>query len=55
VTCVCAVAEAGIVVMGGDSALSNEDGDRTLRSPKLFERRGLLFGVSGEMRVGQLS
>ncbi len=42
------------VVMGGDSAMTNEEGDRTLRSPKVFERRGLLFGVSGEMRVGQL-
>ena len=40
--------------MGGDSAVSNEDGDRTLRSPKVFERGGFLFGVSGEMRVGQL-
>ncbi len=54
VTCVCAVSEGGVVVMGGDSAASDEDGDRTLRAPKVFERRGVLFGVSGEARVGQL-
>ena len=53
-TCVCAVADGGRVVMGGDSAVSSEDGDRTLQAPKVFERAGLLFGVSGEMRVGQL-
>ncbi len=41
-------------MIGGDSALTTEDGDRILRSPKVFERGGLLFGVSGEMRVGQL-
>lgn len=41
-------------MMGGDSAASNEDGDQTLRSPKVFERRAMLFGVSGEMRIGQL-
>lgn len=40
--------------MGGDSAVSSEDGDRTLESPKVFERAGLLLGVSGEMRVAQL-
>lgn len=54
VTCICAVAEVDTVVMGGDCAASNEDGDRTLRSPKVFERRSILFGVSGEMRIGQL-
>lgn len=46
--------DGATVVMGGDSALSNEEGDRTLRSPKVFERQGMLFGVSGEMRVAQL-
>ena len=40
--------------MGGDSAVSSENGDRRLRSPKVFQRDGLLFGISGEMRVGQL-
>ena len=40
--------------MGGDSATSNDEGDRRLRSPKVFEQGGLLVGVSGEMRVGQL-
>src|SRR5580658_7796164 len=53
-TCICAVAGDGKVVMGGDSAVSSEDGDRSLRSPKVFERDGLLFGVSGELRAGQL-
>lgn len=51
---ICAVADGSGVVMGGDSAASNEEGDRTLRTPKVFERRGLLFGSSGEMRIGQL-
>jgi hypothetical protein len=54
VTCVCAVADGASVLMGGDSAMTNGDGDQTLRSPKVFERSGLLFGVSGEMRIGQL-
>ena len=40
--------------MGGDSAMTSEDGDQTLRSPKVFLRQGLLFGFSGEARVGQL-
>lgn len=53
-TCVCAVADGVTVVMGGDSAATNEDGDRTLRSAKVFERRAMLFGVSGELRIGQL-
>jgi hypothetical protein len=35
--------------MGGDSATSNDEGDRSLRSPKVFERQGLLFGISGEL------
>jgi hypothetical protein len=53
-TCICSVTDNGTVVMGGDSATSNDEGDRSLRSPKVFERRGLLFGISGELRVGQL-
>ena len=53
-TCICAVAGSGTVVLGGDSALSSEDGDRTLRSPKVFQRHGMLFGASGEMRIAQL-
>jgi hypothetical protein len=48
------VADAGVVVMGGDSAWSDDVGDRSLRSPKVFERGGLLFGASGVMRIGQL-
>lgn len=40
--------------MGGDSAMTNEDGDQSQRSPKVFERNGLLFGITGEMRVAQL-
>jgi hypothetical protein len=40
--------------MGGDSATSTDEGDRTLRSPKVFECGGLLFGVAGEARIGQL-
>lgn len=40
--------------MGGDSARTSADGDQTLRSPKIFERRGLLFGFSGEARIIQL-
>jgi hypothetical protein len=42
------------VVLGGDSALITESGDRSIGQPKVFERDGLLFGSSGEMRVGQL-
>jgi hypothetical protein len=53
-TCVCAVTDGSTVVMGGDSATSNDEGDRRLVSPKVFEQGGLLFGVSGELRVGQL-
>jgi len=53
-TCVCGVTDGQTVVMGGDSAMSNEDGDVTVCSPKVFERGGMLFGVSGESRVGQL-
>jgi len=45
------VAEDELVVMGGDSAMTSEDGDQTQRSPKVFERNGLLFGVAGEMRL----
>ncbi len=40
--------------MGGDSAVSGESGDRSLREPKVFERRGVLFGTSGELRTAQL-
>lgn len=53
-TCICAVTDGNEVVMGGDSAMSDEDGDRSLRSPKVFEKQSMLFGVSGEMRIGQL-
>jgi hypothetical protein len=41
--------------MGADSATSTEDGDRSIqRLAKVFTRNGMLFGCSGEMRVGQL-
>jgi hypothetical protein len=39
--------------MGGDSAMTSDGGVQSLRSPKVFERNGLLFGVTGEMRVAQ--
>jgi hypothetical protein len=41
-------------LLGGDSALTTESGDRSIGQPKVFERDGLLFGVSGEIRVAQL-
>jgi len=34
--------------------MTTEDGDQTLRTPKVFKQQGLLFGASGEMRIAQL-
>src|SRR5215472_2965510 len=53
-TCVCGVTDGAHLVIGGDSARSTSDGERDLVRPKVFERAGMLFGSSGELRTRQL-
>lgn len=53
-TCIAAWVEKGVITMGGDSAGVNDRQDLQLRKDtKVFQREGLLIGVSGSWRVCQ--
>jgi hypothetical protein len=54
VTCICGVADGTLVVIGGDSASSNEGHIDIDAGPKVFQKGELLIGGSGVGRVGQL-
>lgn len=54
-TCIVGIAEDGVVYLGGDSAISTEDGAIFVaRKPKVFRRGPLVIGVTGGIRVDQL-
>jgi ATP-dependent protease HslVU (ClpYQ) peptidase subunit len=54
-TCVLAIAQGGRVVMGGDSALTDDDFNQSsMAETKVFVKGDFLIGGSGSARGGQL-
>ncbi len=53
-TVVIAETEQGIITMAADSAATNGDEIYTLKTPKVFQRDGYLFGHCGCYRIGQI-
>jgi len=55
VTCVLAIAQGGRVIMGGDSALTDDDMNQSsMAETKVFHKGEFLIGGSGSARGGQL-
>lgn len=57
VTCIAAVADGGIVYMGGDSAGITDDSVLSLgigSESKIWEKDGILFGCCGSFRMSQV-
>jgi hypothetical protein len=62
VTCICAIIENGVPHFAADSLLVSVPGSpfsvkgsQTIRrEPKVFQNNGLLFGIAGSARMGQL-
>lgn len=53
-TCIVAIVERGIIYLGGDS-ISVKDYHKTLnRDSKIFQRKGILIGTSGSVRMRNL-
>lgn len=53
-TCIVAIKQDNLIILGGDSAASGGNRIVSRKDKKIFKKKNLHFGFSGSFRVGQL-